>query len=194
MPRQVNHDERRREIIHSVWHLIATTGFESVTFRQVAADAGISLGQVQHYFADKHDLVRSGCEEVLRLAAAHFDAESGSKAPLDQLRDLLHQPIPTTPEFRAGSVVWSAYRTKSLDDPEIARLIRGAEEGRRALAKELLDQLGGTTSGHAARRLLALADGLATHVLVGLISPGEAMALLDAEIGALPSQGPAPVG
>ncbi len=192
MPRQVDHEERRREIIYSVWRLITTAGIEGVTFRHVAAKAGISLGQVQHYFADKNDLVRCGCEEIVRVARARFEAASSGKEARERLRALLHQPIPATPGLRAGTIVWSAYRTKSLDDPEIARLIRSAEEHRRDVAEQLLGEFAVSPTRPAARRLLALADGLAIRVLVGLLPAEEALAILDTEVDALPSQGALP--
>jgi hypothetical protein len=39
MPRQVDHDLRRRQIAEAVWRLAARGGLENVTLRQVAAEA-----------------------------------------------------------------------------------------------------------------------------------------------------------
>jgi AcrR family transcriptional regulator len=50
---------------------------EAVSLRQVAAEAGVSMGMVQHYFADKEEMVLfalSSMTEQLR-AAGVADAE-----------------------------------------------------------------------------------------------------------------------
>lgn len=51
-------------------HLFAAQGTASTSLRAVAADAGVSLGLVQHHFATKTGLVNAVNEEVLRVLGA----------------------------------------------------------------------------------------------------------------------------
>lgn len=182
MPRAVDRGAKRAAIIEAVWGLIAEHGFEGVTFRRVAAAASVSVGLVQHHFADRDDLIREGCRRILALAEDGFTAARRDASPAETLWALVSREIPTSPAFRVGLVIWNAYRAKSLEDPEIATMIVDAEAGRRALAASLLAALGRSDADRAAQRLLALTDGLALRVLVGAIDAEEALALLRAEI------------
>ncbi|MGK5632559.1 TetR family transcriptional regulator, partial [Streptomyces sp. URMC 123] len=47
MPRQIDHEERRRLIADAVCALADRRGLEGVTLRDVAAEAGVSMGAVQ---------------------------------------------------------------------------------------------------------------------------------------------------
>ncbi|NLZ97477.1 MAG: TetR family transcriptional regulator, partial [Micrococcus sp.] len=50
MPKIVDHEQRRRELAQAIWSIIALRGLSAVTLRSVAAEAGVSMGTVQHYF------------------------------------------------------------------------------------------------------------------------------------------------
>ncbi len=62
MPKVVDHDERRRQIATAVSDIAATRGLSDVSFREVAARAGVSVSLVQHYFGDKANLLRTTLE------------------------------------------------------------------------------------------------------------------------------------
>ncbi|WP_226346735.1 TetR family transcriptional regulator C-terminal domain-containing protein [Agilicoccus flavus] len=68
MPRQVDHAQRRSEISHAVWAVVARNGLDAVSLRTVAAEAGISAGRVQHYFATKDEMVLEAAREMARAA------------------------------------------------------------------------------------------------------------------------------
>src|SRR5450755_1515746 len=57
MPRRVDHDERRREIVEALWRITVKGGLPAASFRQVAAEAGVSVSLVQYYFGTKADLL-----------------------------------------------------------------------------------------------------------------------------------------
>ena len=48
MPRKVDHDERRRHIVGALLRIAGTQGLDAVSMREVAQEAGVSLGAVQH--------------------------------------------------------------------------------------------------------------------------------------------------
>jgi AcrR family transcriptional regulator len=64
MPIQVDHDERRRLIAGALWTLARTKGLGRASLRDVAAEAGMSLGQLQHYFPTREALVEYAMELV----------------------------------------------------------------------------------------------------------------------------------
>ncbi|NJP88880.1 TetR/AcrR family transcriptional regulator [Nonomuraea sp. FMUSA5-5] len=64
MPKQVDHDERRRELTAALLRIASTRGLQAVSMREVAAEAGVSLRVVQYYFANKQALLESGLAEL----------------------------------------------------------------------------------------------------------------------------------
>lgn len=53
MPKIVNHDERRQELIEATWQVIAQHGLSAVTMRQIAEEAGYANGALKPYFPTK---------------------------------------------------------------------------------------------------------------------------------------------
>ena len=197
VPRVVDHEERRREIAHAVWYLIATRGIEAVTQRGVAAEAGVSVGRIQHYFASKEEMVRHGCRALIDAAADAYGERASDAGPVEALRDLVTRSIPRTDAFRIATTVWYAYLAKSVDDPEIAAILYEAKRGEEEEAARLLEaaqragQLDkGLEAGVVARRLLSTADGLAARVLIGQLAVPEAVGALEKDLRSLLERSP----
>jgi AcrR family transcriptional regulator len=64
VPKIVDHELRRQELLAAVWRVIARTGIVGVTTREIAREAGVSTGVLAHYFADKEELLAA----ALRLS------------------------------------------------------------------------------------------------------------------------------
>ena len=178
VPKLVDHDVRRREIAQAVWAVIAERGIEGVTLRCVAAEAGVSVGRIQHYHASREELVRDSCRELLKAATQRFEA-AGDATPVERLRRLILGRIPTTPEFAIGTSIWLAYEAKSVDDPVIAELVQRGHAGGVQEAAALLSECGVADASAVALRLMATAEGLAIRVLVGGLEPRGATELLE---------------
>lgn len=192
MPRVVDHQQRRAEIVHAVWQLIARRGIEGVTLRAVAAEAGISMGRVQHYFSSREELVLHGCRMMLEGADRSLARQTVELTPWQELRALVRHGIPQTPEFVLGTVVWNAYLALSVDSPAIADLVRQAHRDGVDRARMLIEaaQADGTVRNdldprRTGQRLLALSEGYGVRVLAGSLEPGEALADVDAELDGL---------
>lgn len=165
---------------------------EAVSLRTVAAEAGVSVGRIQHYFATKEELLRHGCTVMLERARHEFASQVEGLAPADALRVLVHRAVPTTPGFAVGTLVWTTYVLKGRDDEVIARAVRGAQaDGVRIGAGyiEAARTAGAFGTGPPAEaialRLLATAEGYAARVLGGSLQAADALAALDAELDAL---------
>ena len=178
VPKLVDHDVRRREIAQAVWAVIAERGIEGVTLRCVAAEAGVSVGRIQHYHASREELIRDSCRELLKAATQRFEA-AGDATPVERLRRLILGRIPTTPEFAIGTSIWLAYEAKSVDDPVIAELVQRGHAGGVQEAAALLSECGVADASAVALRLMATAEGLAIRVLVGGLEPRGATELLE---------------
>jgi AcrR family transcriptional regulator len=69
VPKRVDHDERRREIAEALFRIAATQSLQAVTLRAVAAEAGISMFQVQYYFPAKEQMLQYAWQRIAELSA-----------------------------------------------------------------------------------------------------------------------------
>lgn len=111
--------------------LLAAEGIGRVSFTRVAAEAGISVGLIQHYFANKDELLRFSYRDCLRrsaervaarIRAGEAAAEPISAMLLASLTELLPLDAERTVEFRVERNLWLL----SLHDAELAELAHRA--------------------------------------------------------------------
>jgi len=134
-------------------------------------------------------MVRYGCRELIDAAADAYGGCTTDDGPVETLRDPVTSTVPRTEAFRMGTTVWYAYPAKSVDDPEIARILREAKRGEEEAARLLrtAKQAGqireGIDAGVVARRLLSTAP--ATRVLIGQLAASEAVGVLEKDLRSL---------
>lgn len=56
MPRIIDHDRRRRDLLRQSFPLFAQLGYAHVTMRVLALQLGVSTGTLYHYFENKDEL------------------------------------------------------------------------------------------------------------------------------------------
>ncbi|MEU1781636.1 TetR/AcrR family transcriptional regulator [Streptomyces abikoensis] len=196
MPKRVDHDERRHRIAEALWRIASERGLDGASLRDVAAEAGISLGQLQHYFRTKDDMLVFALGHISELAARRIGARVGSLAgdpsPRTLLRETLAEMLPLDDKSRTGQLVQIAYFVRAVHDE---RLRRHAKEGIPALREFFAAQIRRATEGGdvAADRdpdteamlLISLVDGLTGYVLLDVLPGEEAMRLVDAHLDRL---------
>jgi AcrR family transcriptional regulator len=94
MPKIVDHDTRRGEIIEAVWSLISTRGFQSVTMRELATAAGYANGALTRYFPDKEAVLRAAFRRAYDATNERAVAAIGDRGGLDALRLLSLEIMP----------------------------------------------------------------------------------------------------
>ncbi len=183
MPKVVDHDQRRAEIIGALWEVIGERGTEGASLMTVARAAGVSVGRIQHYFASKQDLVSAGCQAIVDTAESVHLGRTEALEPLDALTELLIQPLPRTEALRLGISVWYAYLARATADPQIREILAKASRGTLDYAARLLEQAGAPEQ--EAERLIALSNGLAQSAMVGAVPVEEAARVLHQEVDSL---------
>ncbi|GGU42376.1 TetR/AcrR family transcriptional regulator [Lentzea flava] len=182
MPKQVDHDERRREIGDAVCRVIAARGLDTVSLRHVAAETGVSMGRVQHYFATKDEMLMFAFDLIserveARLGAVHSDD------PATYLRAILLELLPLSPAARAEAPVLAAFLAQAVVEPRFAEVLRrGNDEMVVWLAGLIAAVRPGGDPKRDAAALLAFADGLMLQVLIGQVSPEAAEELVDHQL------------
>jgi AcrR family transcriptional regulator len=106
MPKIVNHDAYREELLRNAFQLFARKGYSKVTIRELAKELDVSTGTLYHYFENKDILF----EQMVRLLAKEDVAqlnrmERGTQDPSpERLMDVLFQFIHSK-EFYFQSVI-----------------------------------------------------------------------------------------
>ena len=89
MPKRVDPEERRQAIAEAVYQVIGERGWKAVTLRDVASTAGISMGQVQHYFTTKTDMLMFALSHMRDRVLAGSTASMAALPLPVSLRDMM---------------------------------------------------------------------------------------------------------
>lgn len=119
MPKAVDHDRRRREIIDVTWRLIVKGGLEAATMREIATEAGFANGALKHYFPGKDDILTGAYQRSIdKMVARIADAASGLSG-IEALRAMTRSTTPTDDESRDEARVLLAFWGRGLSSDEI---------------------------------------------------------------------------
>ena len=118
MPKVIDHDQRRKDIIDVTWGLIVKGGIEAATMREIASEAGFANGALKHYFPGKDEIVQGAYERALGMMGDHVAAQVGDKHGIDALKAVCRATAPLEPDaVTAGRVLLSFWeRAVSNDD------------------------------------------------------------------------------
>jgi TetR/AcrR family transcriptional repressor of bet genes len=185
MPRRVDHEQRRRQITDAVVRIAVRGGLPAATFREVAAEAGVSVRSIQYYFGAKDELLLITQRHVAERATARllrFVRRAGD-SPREVLRAALTSFIPTDRESREAMLMFLALHTASLLDPTLARVEAG--DVPRALQELVERQLtrgrlrAGVDARYEAALLAAAVPSLASAVLDGTTTAAAAVRTIE---------------
>ncbi|MFD4635446.1 TetR/AcrR family transcriptional regulator [Streptomyces sp. NPDC058284] len=189
MPRQVDYEDRRSRIAEAVCALIARSGMESVSLRDVAAEAGVSMGAVQRCFRTKEEMLLFALEGISQRigdrAKARIEASGTPRSAVTLLHRTLSALALVEPEDRTEAQVWGAFVAHAAVSERLAAVLRETYAKSHELVAWLLgygqetgDFRPGFTPAAEAATLLALTEGLTAQVLVGHQTPGTAREIL----------------
>lgn len=116
MPRQVDHDERRRAVAEIATDLIARGGLDALTVREVARAANYSTAIVSHYFTAKRDLLSYIYRAAVDRAAARINRVLAAD-PCD-LHGVIDAILPINAVQIRDWQVWFAFWGMAVADPE----------------------------------------------------------------------------
>jgi AcrR family transcriptional regulator len=185
MPRRVDHELRKRQITDAVVRITVRGGLASATFREVAAEAGVSVRLVQYYFGSKDQLLLDTQRHVAERSVARIRrlrAQAGD-TPRDVLRTVMRSFVPVDDESRTAMLMYVALFTASLVDPVLKRT--EASEVPASMRHLFAEQLrrarprAGVDPDAEALLLIFTVTGLSQGVLDGQVTPTQAFATID---------------
>ena len=185
MPKVVDHQERRADIVDALWRVVRRDGIAATSVRTVADEAGLSAGALRHYFTTQSELlavaVRSMADGVgvrVERRMGAWQAEPGalgSEERLDRLVGVLEEVVPLGARRRAEFEVWLEMVMLARTSPDLQELAVEAHRGLRRVCGYVVAAVSQAPPYparlHRDRRvrrrtdeLHALVDGLSLHL------------------------------
>ena len=177
MPKQVDHQARRLALLDAMWRITRREGWDAITLRKLAAEAGVSMGMVQHYFTTKDEMLRFAVEmmaedtrqrvreRIARLPQPHTPRRLLETALTEMIPDVSRRS-----EEAEAADVW--LRRFMLRPEHTTALARGGADLIAFLVQQIRLGRGGTDADAqaAAERdaggLIAMLDGLIFNMVV----------------------------
>jgi DNA-binding transcriptional regulator YbjK len=192
VPRRVDHEARRRAIAEAIFEVIGSRGLEAVSLRDVAAQAGVSMGAVQHYFVSKDQMLLFALGHMRDRVLTRMQAELaaiGEPTARETVRAAAKAMLPMGEQGRQEAIVAGAFYSFATVHPVYAdvlregyqRLLSVSRQSLRAAAEagEIAD---GIDTDREAAMLFFMIQGLIGPILIEILSPADALALVDHQL------------
>jgi AcrR family transcriptional regulator len=173
MPKIVDHEERREELVRAAWRVIAEYGIDELTIREIAREAGYSSGVLAHYFENKDDLLAHASRMSHELIYQRYEAEVDTPKKSKALRNVLMDNIPLDDQRDLETRIEMSFWARSLRNAKLSKIQHDKSEHLRKLIGDLVEgsrQEGTIAEEHPTRRVVdllsALIDGISLHALL----------------------------
>ena len=194
MPKEVDHDARRRELADAASRVIARNGLSATTLAQVAEESGWSIGSMRQNFPNKDELIASALWRVGERVDERIRRRTAGGMSVADLRIAAAELLPLDASRREEALVYLAFLAQAavvpaladaaedtarrLQEPLAARIAHAVQAG------ELAPQL---DAEYEAARLRVLLSGLTLQLLTTprRSSPEWALTTLDDHLAAL---------
>ena len=164
--------QRRGDILKAASRVIGRRGVHQTRLVDVADEAGVSVGMIQHYFRSRNNLISETFRWKLEDSLASYEAipheDSTAWQDVERLCSIL-----TREPFEAINSLWLEFFSLCNRDPKFAAL--GSELWERwfSLVRSVVERgiergefTTGSSAADVAARFVSLADGLGIRVLI----------------------------
>ncbi len=185
VPKVVDHEARRAEIVAALWRVVQRDGMAATSVRTVAKEAGLSTGAMRHYFGTQDSLVLAAAQTMVAEVGRRLEARIAQLPPssptLESLLGLLEEVTPLDARRRVEYEVWLELVLLARTTPALRAVAVDSHRGLRALCRLVVMAASSDlrTGGEGDRdpvvrrrtdQLHGLLDGLSLHLA---LYPGE---------------------
>ena len=201
MPKIVDHELRRQELLAATWRVIARTGIVGVTTREIAREAGVSTGVLAHYFADKEELLAAALRLSHQQVYARIRERTQGLLGLDAIRALMLEALPLDEERLLEAQIEINFLSLALGNSGLRDLQHEEFERfwdelhyRVCEAQKLGHIPAGADPTDVTHELVILVEGLSQEAVLypSRTTPQRQCQTLNAILGRLAGQAPAP--
>lgn len=178
--------DRRTQLLQATIGVIAKRGVRGMRVQEIAADAGVSVPLLYHYFGSREGLLEAAMLLASDQAGSYSSrAAEGARTARDELVAKLVGELQDTDEVRTNSAAWGELRwSAAFEDklkPVVQRLTREWVDEIAAVIARVVTEEGGSVGidpRRAAERLVALVEGLSGRWLTGAVELADLQDLL----------------
>ena len=188
MPKIVDWDARRDEILSATWRVNARDGIARATIRAIAREANCSRGILAHYFDDKADILGSALVMSHHRVVARMNARVAGLTGLDAVRVVMLEALPLDQQRDLEAQIEISFWGRALGNPALRRLQHAEFDrftdrlrGHLVEAEKDGELRDGADVELAAHQLLVLIDGLSAERVLypDRVSPNRQREMLD---------------
>jgi AcrR family transcriptional regulator len=174
MPKVVDHQQRRQELVEATWRIIARHGLSGATMRQIAAEAGFANGALKPYFPTKAELVEATYGFVFDRTNRRVEVATRSLDGLAALEAFCREVLPLDPDRLDEARVVISFWQEAAHDP------RGAELNNASMAQWRRSMADWMEQARSAGELAAGVDvPAAGDVLLNFLLGSQVSAVID---------------
>lgn len=122
MPKIVDHDQRRLELVDATWRIIAQHGIEGATMREIATEAGFANGALKPYFPTKDHLITFAFGHVFSRTNQRIASAVANEVGLGAMRAFCQEVLPLDEDRINEARIVIPFWQKTLTDPSKAAL------------------------------------------------------------------------
>jgi AcrR family transcriptional regulator len=122
VPKIVDHELRRQELLAATWRVIARTGIIGVTTREIAREAGFSTGVLAHYFADKEELLAAALRLSHQQVYARIRERTQGLLGLDAIRVVMLEALPLDEQRMLEAQIEMSFLSLALGNDALREL------------------------------------------------------------------------
>lgn len=121
MPKVVDSEERRQEIVSAAYRILAREGLVGLSMRKLAKESGATIGLLNHWFSSKHEILEAALDLAIEneLQQRHLSSEVSFAA----LEASLQSFLPITESAKADLKVWQAFEELAEEDPQLQKKV-----------------------------------------------------------------------
>lgn len=128
MPKLVDHDVRRKQLLDAVWRIIARAGIAGATTREIAREAGVSNGVLAHYFPDKDSLLTAALRSSYKQYYDRVSQKTQGLVGLDAIRVIVSEALPLDPQRLTEAQVGVSFYGMALGNATLTETVRAEFE------------------------------------------------------------------
>ena len=141
MPKIVDHDQYRKELLCKCFDLIAARGYAAITMRQIAKQLEVSTGTLYHYFPSKETLFEQLIEELTNQDILRAMEKIEPSATLAERVSALCHFLAENEEYFLKQIFLcvNLYQQQGLEQTQLSNAVRLASQRYRSAIAQLME-------------------------------------------------------
>ena len=119
MPKIVDHDRYRKELLQGCLALFAERGYGSITMRQIAKGLSVSTGTLYHYFPSKESIFMQLVQELCEQDISNFFAQASEEGSLEErLQAVMNFVLQNIQQYHQQLLLWVDFFQQTREGSE----------------------------------------------------------------------------